>query len=190
MGMNARILGVVALVIAAALALSNCQTLNESQCQVSDWRLLGSTDGAAGRSQTHVARHQEACAKYGIAVDIAAWQTGWDEGIRRYCTPRNGLDVGMRGSSYANSCPGDVAVSFREAYDLGRAVWQARTERDRLEREIETAIEGLANVKGKDRSAAQIQIELKRSQLFSAQNRLNDAERAVDFYRLRQSSDR
>lgn len=188
--MNARLLGAIALVFGAALALANCQTLNEDQCQVTDWRILGSTDGAAGRNQTHVARHQEACAKYGIPVDVPAWQSGWEEGIRRYCTPGNGLDVGMRGKSYANSCPGDVAVGFREAYDLGRRVWDAQSERDRIEREIETAIEGLANVDPENRTAAQIQIELKRSQLFAAQNRLNDAERAVDFYRLRLASNR
>jgi len=188
--MNAGLLGAVAMVAGAALALSGCQTLNEDQCQVTDWRLLGSSDGAAGRDQTYVARHREACGKYGIPVDVPAWQSGWQEGIRRFCTPHNGLDVGMRGSSYANSCPGDVAVEFREAYDLGRRVSLARNERDRIEREIEDAIEGLANVAPEKRMAAQMQIELKRSQLFAAQNRLNDAERAVDFYRLRLASDR
>lgn len=186
--MNVKHLAVVTLVIGATLALSNCQTLNEDQCSVTDWRILGGTDGAAGRAQDYVARHQEACTKYGIPVDVPAWRSGWQEGIRRYCTPYNGLDVGRRGSSYANSCPADLAVSFREAYDTGRQVWSARIERDRIQRELDDAITEVARAAPENRSLAQLEVELKRNELFSAQNRLNDADRAADFYRLRLQS--
>ncbi|MFZ2100778.1 MAG: DUF2799 domain-containing protein [Oricola sp.] len=174
----------------AVLALSGCQTLNKDQCSVTDWRTLGSTDGASGRPQNYVARHQEACTKFGIPVDIPAWQSGWQEGIRNFCTPANGLDIGMRGSGYDNSCPADQAIPFREAYDTGYRVYSARSERDRIQGELDTAIAELAGVKEEDRTVRQIQIELKRSELFAAQNRLNDAERAVDFYRLRMSTAR
>lgn len=183
--MNYRFLAAVFVMIGAALALSNCQTLNEEQCQVTDWTVLGSTDGAAGRPQTHLARHQEACTKFGIPVDTAAWQSGWNEGIRQYCTPYNGLEIGRRGTYYANSCPGDVAVQFREAYDVGRRVYSARNERDRIQRELDEAISAMVNAAPEDKATAQLQIELKRNALFAAQNRLNDAERAADLFRLR-----
>lgn len=186
--MRTRLPATIGFIAAAVLAVSACQTLNQEQCQVTDWRVLGSTDGAAGRAQSHVARHQEACTKHGIPVDVPVWQSGWEEGIRRYCTPHNGLEVGTRGASYANSCPGDVAIPFREAYDLGRRVWSARNERDRIRRELDVAIAALADTAEENRATAQIRIELKRNQLFAAQNRLGDAQRAVDFYRLRLSS--
>lgn len=187
-GMKLKILlGALAL-FAAGVLLSACQTLNENQCQVTDWRTLGSTDGAAGRPQSYVSNHQEACSQYGIAVDVSAWTSGWNEGIRSYCSPQNGLDVGSRGGSYANSCPGDLAVQFQAAYNVGRDVYSARLERDRVQRELDQAIKAVADAPDDKRPALQLQVELKRNQLFQAQNRLNDAQRAVDIYRLRQST--
>jgi Protein of unknown function (DUF2799) len=169
----------------ASAVLAGCQTLNEDQCSVTDWRVLGSTDGAAGRPQSYVSRHQEACTKFGIPVDVPTWNAGWNEGIRRYCTPENGISVGTRGSSYANSCPGDLAFSFREGYDLGRRVYSARSDRDRVQGELDEKIRAVAAATPEQRVSAQLAVDLKRNELFSAQNRLNDAERASDFFRLR-----
>jgi hypothetical protein len=180
-----KLIATLVAIAAAAVALASCQTLNEDQCAVTDWRVLGSTDGAAGRAQNYVSRHQEACSKFGIQVDFTAWNAGWAEGIRTYCTPQNGLDVGSNGRSYANSCPADVAIGFREGYDIGRRVYSARNERNRIQRELDEAIRKVAEATPEQRVSAQLAVDLKRNELFAAQNRLNDAERAADFFRLK-----
>jgi hypothetical protein len=180
-------LGRAAMIAFGAFALASCQTLNEDECSVTDWRILGSGDGAAGRPQTYVANHQKACSKYGIPVDVALWQSGWNEGIRQYCTPQNGLQIGERGTGSVNSCPADLSYSFREGYDVGRQVYSARSERDRIQRELNEAIEAVAVATPDQRVSAQLAVDLKRNELFSAQNRLNDTQRAADFFRLRLS---
>ncbi|WP_425418846.1 DUF2799 domain-containing protein [Oricola indica] len=178
-------LSLLILAFVGALALASCQTLNEKECTSSDWRTLGATDGFAGRQQSHVARHQEACNRFGITVDVTAWQAGWQDGIRRHCTPRNGLDIGLKGRGYSSACPADLAFAYREAYDIGRDVNWAKDAVERLEDELDDAIKALAVAGPDERQAAQVEIELKRSELFRAQNRLNRAERKADLYKLR-----
>ena len=86
---------------------------------------------------------------------------------------------------HAALCVSQVALGFREGYDIGRRVHSARQDRDRIQTELDVAISTVAAAKPEDRASAQLEVELKRNELFAAQNRLNDAERAADFFRLR-----
>ena len=171
---------------AAALALSSCATLNEEQCQVVDWQQLGQSDGAQGRPSTHVARHQEACTSFGITVDAAAWQSGWESGIQSYCTPSNGLSVGLSGGVNRNACPADLAARFNEAYRVGDAVHDARARRDETQREIDRLIRELsAATDDAERTRIQVELELARNRLSTAQADVARTEREADLYRLR-----
>lgn len=167
----------------AGLVLSGCQTLTEDECNVTDWRKLGTADGVAGRLQSHVARHQEACSQYGVTVDVPAWQSGWEEGIRRHCTPRSGLERGLRGGNYSSACPADQAFAYREAFNVGRDAYWAEREVREVQDELDAAIAALAAAAPDERPAAQIAVEVKRSQLFSAEAKARRAERAADRYR-------
>ena len=129
--------------LACMLSLSACATLNESECETVNWSDLGRSDGAAGQSSSYVQRHREACEKYSLPVDERAWRTGWEDGIRRYCTPENGLSAGRDGRSYANSCPADAAPGFESAYRVGKRVHDARSEYDRLKSELEQLYDNL-----------------------------------------------
>lgn len=171
---------------AAMVALSSCATLNEEQCQVVDWEQLGQTDGAQGQRSAYVGLHQEACQRFGIAVDAAAWQSGWERGIRAYCTPANGLSVGRSGRVNRNACPADMALRFNEAYRIGRAVHDARSARDSRQREIDTLIRDLAAATTAEaRQQIQLKIELARNRLSSAHSAVFAAEREADRFVFR-----
>lgn len=105
------------------LSLVSCATLDQNECAVTDWQQLGFADGGNGRAQTHVARHQEACSKFGISVDVAAWQTGWTQGIAGYCTFENGERIGSSGGFASPSvCPVNSRAPFEAAYTASRAL--------------------------------------------------------------------
>jgi hypothetical protein len=170
---------------AAMMALSSCATLSEEQCQVVDWQQLGETDGARGFPAAYVGEHQEACTKFGISVDAASWQTGWERGIRSYCRPANGINVGRTGGTNRNACPADMALAFNEAYTVGRRVHDARSDRDEVQRKIDQLIRDLsAATTEEDRRRIQLDIELERNRLSSAQSAVFSAEREADRYQF------
>ncbi|RNC93649.1 MAG: DUF2799 domain-containing protein [Oricola sp.] len=186
MGFQMRYLVAAGVLGAAMMALSSCATLSEEQCQVVDWQQLGESDGTRGFPVTYVGQHQEACTKHGISVDAASWQTGWQRGIRTYCTPANGLNVGRTGGINRNACPADMALAFNEAYTVGRRVHDARSERDSAQQEIDRLIRELsAATAEEDRRRIQLEIELERNRLSSAQGDVFSAERAADLYQFR-----
>ncbi|MET0809299.1 MAG: DUF2799 domain-containing protein [Pseudoxanthomonas sp.] len=81
------------------LALSGCATMNKDECLTVDWRTVGYEDGVAGRSGDRIAQHRKACAKHGVAPDLDAYQSGRDQGLREYCQPDNGYQLGARGGT-------------------------------------------------------------------------------------------
>ncbi len=117
--MNIRILCVAA----AALMLQACSTMNESECVMSDWRTIGYEDGAAGYSADRIGSHRKACAKHGVAPDLQAYRQGREEGLRQFCQPDNGFNLGARGGAYNGACPADLALDFTDAYQAGKQLY-------------------------------------------------------------------
>ncbi|MEP3276090.1 MAG: DUF2799 domain-containing protein [Stappiaceae bacterium] len=178
------------LVLIFPLLLSACVTLNESECETANWRDLGQRNGQSGRAASYVVEHEKACAKYGIPVDSASWRAGWEVGIRQYCTPQNGLRVGRNGSSYAQSCPADVAPGFERAYKVGKRVHSAKRDRDAITREIDRLNSSIgAAADEKERLEIQTSLIVKQSELRSAEDRLRDAERDADQIRYSFAAD-
>lgn len=176
---------VAGLIGAAVVALASCATLDENQCQVVDWRQLGEADGNRGLPPTHIGEHQKACARFGLPVDAASWQSGWDRGIASYCTPANGLAQGRSGNIYRNACPADQAAAFVQAHRIGKAVHDARQRREVIQDEIDQLIGELAAATTPEqRAAIQLRIELERNDLARAQSDVFDAEREADRHQL------
>lgn len=163
------------------LLLSACATLNEAECETANWRDLGQRNGQSGRPASYIAEHEKACARYGLPVDGASWRAGWEVGIRQYCTPQNGLRVGRNGSSYAQSCPADVAPGFERAYSAGRGVYTATTDRDAITSRINELTSKIgAAADEKERQDLQTELLVKQSELRDAEERLRNAERNAD----------
>jgi hypothetical protein len=107
----------------AALALGACSTMSESECRTVDWRTIGYEDGAAGYSGDRIGVHRRACAKYGVSTDLAAYQSGRDDGLREYCQPSNGFRIGSRGIDYGGNCPAPLEPAFLRAFESGHRLF-------------------------------------------------------------------
>lgn len=90
--------------IAALLLLSGCETVSREQCVAGDWSGLGRADGAQGHPGSRIEDIAKDCGRHGISPDVAAYMSGWNEGVRLYCTPMNGFDTGRQGKALSSVC--------------------------------------------------------------------------------------
>lgn len=137
----------LAILSSAFLLLSGCATMNEDECRSADWYSVGFEDGAHGRPINYIGNHREACAEYGIRPQADRYQDGWNKGIRRYCTPRNGYQAGMRGHSRGAQCPADLAWEFNAAYQYGHRIYLLNRELSAIEHDMRAAQNELDQVK-------------------------------------------
>ncbi len=128
-----------ALLIAVLLGLGvvqGCATMSEAECHSVDWRVRGEDDARQGMPSSTVSRHAEACASYSVSPDTAAYRSGWDEGIKVYCTRSNGWRRGLEGDYYEDSCPIELEADFLAAYRLGAEIHEHQSSVDQLEYEL------------------------------------------------------
>lgn len=102
-----------------ALLLLGCASVSEEECRVGDWRGIGFSDGAAGRSPDYIDNHRKACAKVGVAPDLAAWQAGRSQGLKQYCSPQNAYETGRKGQEIGPYCSAAQVSSMQKAHEFG-----------------------------------------------------------------------
>lgn len=127
----------------AALAvglLGSCATMSEDQCLAGDWGAQGYRDGADGLPMSRLDDHAQACVKFGVTPNLAAYGAARDDGLRSYCTPQRGFIEGREGDSYHGVCSPADEADFLPAYRDGQlvdaaqdAVQEAESEARRLE---------------------------------------------------------
>jgi len=130
----------------ALLLLCGCSTLNRSECQNADWRMIGLEDGARGREITYIGKHRKACATYSISPDLGQYQTGYDQGIRQYCTYTKGFQVGENGSRYPGVCPADLEENFHLGFQRGGEIYNLNREISRTEATIRNKLDRIADL--------------------------------------------
>ncbi len=128
------VLSVIALV--PLLFMSGCATMNQSECQVANWEIIGLEDASAGRPSSYIGQHRSACADYGIAPDLEKYMVGYNKGLNNYCTKQNGYNQGAQGMSYAGICPANLASGFLAGYRAGKEEYDIRTEIASLKSQI------------------------------------------------------
>ena len=106
--------------------LQGCATLSKSECREADWKIIGLEDGAAGRPVSYIGRHRKSCAEYGVKPNKNHYQLGHAEGVRTFCTPRKGYQLGSSGRGHNDVCPAELRGAFLAAYDDGREVHAAQ----------------------------------------------------------------
>lgn len=165
--------------------LATCATLDREQCASVDWRRLGESDGAAGRHPSHVEAHRRSCAEHKLPIDETSWRMGWERGITFYCTPQNGLSVGLEGGYYADSCPADLSADFTGAYRVAKRLHDARSSRDQYERELRDLEARWRRESDREKRAAlDREIDDKRRWLRGAEQRVREAQRDYEIYVL------
>ncbi len=99
--------------------LAGCASMSKKDCENADWRTIGYNDGARGIYFTNLDSYRKRCSEYQIAPDANAYQTGWNQGIRSYCTSDNGYRAGIAGQAFQDICPADVAPGYRVGWEQG-----------------------------------------------------------------------
>ena len=123
--MNFRVAGLIS--VMALTGLSGCASMSAEECAATDWRTIGFEDGAMGYTAERIGAHRKACTKHGVAPDFDAYQAGRKEGLRQYCQPSRGFNVGASGARYNGVCPGDMEPDFVDAFNTGHKLYNLRS---------------------------------------------------------------
>ena len=100
-------------------SLAGCAGLRQIDCDTADWAVIGYEDGENGKLVSDIEGYQETCSEPGALMDINAYNEGHEEGVRVYCRPENGLELGQSGAEYSPVCPADLSFAFEQQYIEG-----------------------------------------------------------------------
>jgi len=123
--MNSRFAGILSVI--AMFALSGCASMSGDECLTSDWRAIGYEDGSQGYASSRLGQHRKACAKHGVTPDFQAYQSGRDDGLKEYCQPQRGYNLGVGGGRYNGVCPSHLEPGFLDAYRTGAQLYTLRS---------------------------------------------------------------
>lgn len=142
---------ILLLTLFVSAALGGCASMSAEECATANWQTIGYEDGANGMPGSGIARHRKACAKAGITADQSEYEIGRRAGLREYCQPGRGYEVGRAGNRYQGVCPADLEGDFLAAFEEGRflygleqAVRDAENALQRVDRQLEDAADDLA----------------------------------------------
>jgi hypothetical protein len=121
---NTKWVGIVLAVV--TLISSGCASMSGDECLTSDWRGIGYEDGARGYSGDRLGQHRKSCAKHGVTPDLEAYQTGRTDGLREFCQPQRGFNLGSSGGRYNGVCAYDLEADFLDAYRTGSQLHSLR----------------------------------------------------------------
>lgn len=99
--------------------LSGCASMSKDECLNANWVSVGYNDGSRGIHYERLNKHRQSCGKHEIFPDEDAYMTGWNQGIRSYCTTDRGYQAGRAGRAYSNICPADVEPAFLSGWQQG-----------------------------------------------------------------------
>ncbi len=122
--------------LAMAVAISGCATMNADQCAMSDWHAVGYEDGSRGYTSARFGQYSKACAKHGVAPDFQAYQVGRKEGLVEYCQPARGYNLGASGGAYHGVCDVAMEEEFLDAYRVGSQLYTLRSNVNRVNSQI------------------------------------------------------
>lgn len=164
-----------------ALTLAGCATLSKQQCEAGDWESLGFADGLKGYDVTRFAEHQSACSEYGIVVDRQIYESGRQEGLKRYCTPQNAAKVGLAGEPYGNVCRGSAGDSFERVYRQAYNVYTIDQQIELAQSQIDSLTRQLAqaDISASDRARIYSDLLYNQGQLGLLQQQRRNAEAAL-----------
>lgn len=117
--------------------LSGCATMNKSECQVANWEIIGMEDGAAGKVNSNIGKHRQACAEHGIAPNLEQYQKGYQQGISQFCTYDNGFQQGSSGRRNNGVCTGNLKQAFSQGYNKGYRIYSVRSKINKINSAID-----------------------------------------------------
>ena len=138
--MQARSRFSLALCLAAAALLGGCAGMDAQECRDTDWAYLGQLDAMDGKQDitTRAKRHFRTCKDNGVQMDVRAYQQGWQQGLRGFCTAESGKAFAETGRKYQYGyCPAQVESAFLQGYGPVRERLDMQEEMAQLQRRID-----------------------------------------------------
>ena len=154
------------LLACAVLALSGCAGMSEEECISSDWYAIGFEDGVRGYTADQIGGRRKACAKHGIRADFEAYQSGRREGLKEFCQPQRGFNLGAAGGRYHGVCPAHLDPGFLDAYRTGSQLHTLRSNVNAANYAISARQNAIDNIRNTIRS--------KEAQLIAAETSVQD----------------
>lgn len=201
------------IVIFLALGLGGCASMDKSECQQADWRLIGQVDASKGRHYSVLNEYRQDCARHGITPDHSSYNAGYDVGLLQFCTRASGFYQGKQGYKYRGICPPEQESKFLQGYhpgfelfmlqdavttlrsDISRQAWEIRELEEKIrEKEQQMIHEGtsaatrsqlLDEIKSLHRDIFRLQQDMDESNL-----RLQIKEQAWEHKRKQHTQDR
>jgi len=116
--------------------MTGCSSLTKFDCTPADWSLVGFEDGESGKPVSDVEGYQAICTEQGAIIDLDAYQSGHEKGLRVYCQPENGFELGTTGIQIAVACPADLADAFSQEYREGSRFYPIYQQMHEVQRSI------------------------------------------------------
>jgi hypothetical protein len=143
------------IILQALLFTAGCSTYSKKECQQMDWRNQGVKYAMEGRTLDQGRSHfHETCERdHEIAFDVQSFESGYQDGLKNFCSPDNGARFGAKGGVYAGICPADSEPQFLAKYHSGREgylekkVHELKEENARLSREVSNLEDDLREAK-------------------------------------------
>lgn len=115
------------LAVTITMVLGACATMSGDECATGDWRMIGFEDGSKGYGAERLGEHRKACARHGVTPDLQAYRSGREEGLRDFCQPSRGFNLGARGGRYDGVCSVDMESDFLDAYRAGYHLYELQS---------------------------------------------------------------
>ncbi len=168
------------LALGFTVALGGCATMSGEECMATDWSAVGYEDGARGYTSDRFATHRKACAKHGVTADFGAYQSGREHGLREYCQPGRGFDVGASGGRYYGVCDVQLEGDFLDAYNAGAQLYSLRSNVNRANAEINA----------RERELEELRDQMKQNELLLVDDETTMEQRIVLLADLKEMSER
>jgi hypothetical protein len=130
--------------LAAALLLAGCATMDKNQCRNADWYAIGLEDGGQGRTLDRLGERRRACAEHGVQPDGERYAAGRNEGLKSFCTYDRGYGLGRAGKAYYGVCPEPSATNFVAGYRSGKELYDLGKRLDAVNADIKKTKAGLS----------------------------------------------
>ena len=130
--------------LAAAMLLGACASMDKPQCVNANWYAIGMEDGARGRTLDRLGERRRACAEHGVQPDAERYAAGRNEGLKSYCTYDQGFRAGRGGNAYNSVCPEPAARDFLAGYERGREIYGLQKRLDEVNADIKKTKASLA----------------------------------------------
>lgn len=109
--------------IAALSLIAACGTVEtdvaSNDCSTPNWKSLGFQDGIRGLDSGAFGTRDQACSQQEREGRREAYQVGYNDGVAKFCTAKNGFNQGVTGYVYTGICPIALEDNFVKALKAG-----------------------------------------------------------------------